>query len=81
MRIHSDWPRDNLLGRLKLADDEAARLSDEEVCALYCERLVAGSGAFESRDGVLVPKGAKGKQETSVVPNEVFRPAARRLRP
>lgn len=81
MRIHSDWPRDNLLGRLKLPDNEATTLSDEEVCALYCERLVAGSGAFESRDGVLVPKGAKDKQATSVVPNEVFRPAARRLTP
>ncbi len=81
MRIHSDWPRDNLLGRLKLPEADAAHLSDEEVCALYCERLVAGSGAFESQGGVLVPKGSVNGPARSAVPAEIFRPAARRLRP
>jgi hypothetical protein len=81
MRIHSDWPRDNLLGRLKLPEAQAANLSDEEVCALFCERLVAGSGAFESQGGVLVPKGSVNRPAQSAVPAEVFRPAARRLRP
>ncbi|MBU0825289.1 MAG: SEC-C domain-containing protein [Alphaproteobacteria bacterium] len=81
MRIHSDWPRDNLLERLKLPEAQAANLSDEEVRALYCERLVAGSGAFESQGGVLVPKGSVNRPAQSAVPTEIFRPAARRLRP
>ncbi|MFB9050317.1 hypothetical protein ACFFV8_16535 [Sphingobium indicum] len=48
--------RKTLLERLKLADRAASHLSDEDLLLDYCERLVAGSGMFESQDGVLQPK-------------------------
>lgn len=42
-----------LLERLKLSDRDARDLSDEDLLLNYCERMVSGSGMFDSVNGVL----------------------------
>lgn len=48
--------RRQLLEKLKLNDGDARDISDEDLLLDYCERMVSGSGMFESVDGVLQPK-------------------------
>jgi hypothetical protein len=49
-------PRVKLLENLKLTDEQANGLSDDDLLLDYCERLVSGSGLFEVVDGVLTGK-------------------------
>ena len=53
VHAHAQVTRQQLLEKLKLSDGEARDLSDEDLLLDYSERMVAGSGMFQSVDGVL----------------------------
>jgi len=59
VHAHAHLTRLQLLEKLKLTDRDARDLSDEDLLLDYCERMVSGSGMFESVDGVLQPKAMK----------------------
>lgn len=46
-------PRVKLLEHLRLSEEQAKGLSDEDLLLDYCERQVSGSGMFEIVDGLL----------------------------
>ena len=56
VEAHGELARSTLLDKLQFTDDHAQFRSDEELLLEYCERLVAGSGIFESVNGVLQPR-------------------------
>lgn len=45
--------REKLLELLKITDEQAREISDEDLLLEYCERCVSGSGLFKVVDGVL----------------------------
>lgn len=53
VHAHAQLTRMQLLERLKLSDRDARDLSDEDLLLNYCERMVSGSGMFDSVNGVL----------------------------
>ena len=58
VHAYTSLTRKQLLEKLKMNHQDALEVSDESLLLEYCERMVMGSGMFESSNGVLQPKGS-----------------------
>lgn len=54
-----DMTRERLLEQLKMPEEQASGISDEDLLIEYCERQVAGSGFFKVVDGVMTGEPAE----------------------